>query len=564
MLPSAFRARIFAGLLIASLCLPTLASAQSGSTGSETGITGSETGMTGSETGSTGMTGSGGGGTGDQTFGPGDTDLGGGTLTLARAIFNGGTVSNGAIDASSEHEVSRGQVTAILAGSGSLSKITADTFIVASTSTYTGTTTVSDGTLQIGNGGTTGSIASTSIANNASLVFNRSDTLTYGGTISGSGSLTQAGTGTLILTSDNTYTGTTTVSAGTLQLGAGASGGLINGNITNDADVAFNRGGDYTFGGVISGTGNVIQNGSILRLSSAQTYTGTTTINGGIFVLPTGTDQGLSASTKVRVATGASVDLSNRALTVAGLTGNGTVYSFGGSSGHLTVATPNGESQVFSGVLGGSQADFALTKSGTGTLTLGGANNYTGDTTVSAGALLVNGSLGNTAVTVSSGANLGGSGTFGGLVSLSSGAHLAPGNSAGTLTFNSGLTLLSGSILDFELGTTSDRIVVAGGTLTGPASGTVTLNFSDAGGFAAGTYLLFDFSAGGVTTDSFDLADFTFGSTIAGFNYNLAFNGNTLALTASAIPEPSTVAVGLGAVALAAVIVRRRRRLLLR
>ena len=67
--------------------------------------------------------------------------------------------------------------------------------------TYAGRTTISAGTLQLGNGGTTGSVAG-NIVDNAALVFNRSDVLTYGGVISGTGTLTKIGTGTLILTGD--------------------------------------------------------------------------------------------------------------------------------------------------------------------------------------------------------------------------------------------------------------------------------------------------------------------------------------------------------------------------
>ena len=85
-------------------------------------------------------------------------------------------------------------------------------------------TTISAGTLQIGNGGTTGSVAG-DVVDNAALVFNRSDALTYGGVISGTGSLTKSGTGTLTLTGDNTYTGGTTISAGTLQIGNGGTTG---------------------------------------------------------------------------------------------------------------------------------------------------------------------------------------------------------------------------------------------------------------------------------------------------------------------------------------------------
>ena len=88
------------------------------------------------------------------------------------------------------------------------------TLIFTGTNTYTGGTTISTGTLQIGNGGTTGSVAG-NIVDNSALVFNRSNALTYAGVISGTGSLTQVGAGTTTLTGANTYTGGTTISAGT-------------------------------------------------------------------------------------------------------------------------------------------------------------------------------------------------------------------------------------------------------------------------------------------------------------------------------------------------------------
>src|SRR5262249_37654394 len=79
---------------------------------------------------------------------------------------------------------------------------------------------ISAGTLQIGNGGTTGSVAG-NIVDTAALVFNRSNALTYGGVISGTGSVSKSGAGTLTLTGDSTYTGGTTISAGKLQIGNG-------------------------------------------------------------------------------------------------------------------------------------------------------------------------------------------------------------------------------------------------------------------------------------------------------------------------------------------------------
>ncbi|QYM79705.1 autotransporter-associated beta strand repeat-containing protein [Horticoccus luteus] len=430
---------------------------------------------------------------------------------------------------------------------------------------YTGPTTISGGTLQLGLGGVDGSLNPVSaITNNGTLAFYRSNTTTQGtdfGAISGSGQLSIQG-GTLVLTSDNAITGTTTIVDGTLQLGNGGATGSVAGDITDHGTVVFNRSGDYTFGHSISGTGGLTNNGNIVRFSAAQTYTGPTQINTGILVLPTTADNTLSASTVVTVANGAKLDLSGRNQTFAGLSGAGTVYSFNSTASTLTLAVAADQSQVFSGNLGGADPHFALTKSGDGTQTLSGANTYTGGTTVSQGTLLANNTAGSAtgtgSVTVLDGGTLGGTGFIGGPAVFATGAHLAPGNSPGTLTFTDGLTLNAGSVLDFQLGATSDLLVVSGGPLAGPTSGTVILNLTDAGGFAASTYTLFDYT--GATLSNFDLTDFTFGTTVPGYTYTLGFSGSTLQLTAvTAVPEPATYAALLGATVLSLTLWRRRR-----
>ena len=93
-----------------------------------------------------------------------------------------------------------------VSGTGSLTQMGAGTTILTGTNTYTGGTTISAGTLQIGSGGTAGSIVG-NVTDNAALAFDRSDTVTFAGVVSGTGSLTQMGSGTTILTGANTYTG---------------------------------------------------------------------------------------------------------------------------------------------------------------------------------------------------------------------------------------------------------------------------------------------------------------------------------------------------------------------
>ena len=119
-------------------------------------------------------------------------------------------------------------ISATVVGVDGLTKSSAGALTLSGANTYTGATTISAGSLQLGNGGTTGSLSSASasaITNNGNLTINRSNAVTQGtdfsaAAISGNGSFTQAGAGTTTLTAANTYTGATTISAGTLKLKA--------------------------------------------------------------------------------------------------------------------------------------------------------------------------------------------------------------------------------------------------------------------------------------------------------------------------------------------------------
>jgi fibronectin-binding autotransporter adhesin len=186
-------------------------------------------------------------------------------------------------------------------GTTTLAKNDAGKWVLTGTNTFTGTTNINGGILQLGNGGTTGSVASGNIINAAgTLAFNRSDTLSYGGVISGAGVVHQTGGGSTVLTGANTYTGGTTISAGTLQLGSGGATGSIVGNVVNGGALAFNRSNTYTFGGLISGSGTLNQLGSgTTVLTGNNTYTGATTVQSGTLLI-NGNQSGATGLTSVQ------------------------------------------------------------------------------------------------------------------------------------------------------------------------------------------------------------------------------------------------------------------------
>ncbi len=131
-----------------------------------------------------------------------------------------------------------------------------------------------------------------------------------------------------------------------------------------------------------------------------------------------------------------------------------------------------------------------LVKLGAGSLSLMGNNSYSGATIVSGGVLRVNAYYsGGGAFTVLPGATLGGVGVLNGPVSVTDDGILAPGKSAGVLTIDSSLALSANAVLAFELGSSSDRVVVTGGVQLGGK-----LRIIDSGGFGIGVYTLIQYN----------------------------------------------------------------------
>ncbi|MCJ2089588.1 autotransporter-associated beta strand repeat-containing protein [Methylobacterium sp. E-005] len=214
-----------------------------------------------------------------------DTNLGDAAGALA---FGGGTLATTASFATSRSTTlsvgggtfAPGATTTltqagVISGTGPLTVAGVGTLALTGANTYAGATTISAGaTLQLGTGGSTGSIdATAAITNNGALIANRAGTLTLAAPISGTGVFTQAGPGTTILTARNTYTGATTVDAGTLQ---------VDGVLTA-SDVTVN------LGGRLSGSGKIgdplINAGGTLAPGSA-TSIGTLSITGPLTFAP--------------------------------------------------------------------------------------------------------------------------------------------------------------------------------------------------------------------------------------------------------------------------------------
>lgn len=278
---------------------------------------------------------------------------------------------------------------------------------------------VEGGTLQIGDGGTSGQVGSATsgyysptliqIASGARLVFNRSDDVVYGGSLGpldsgGGASVVQMGTGALTFPDLREIEGLAlVVERGSVILGDGSlqSGYLRPLSVTNDGMLTFNNDGQVYLESTISGSGSLIKQGpGMLSLDGVNTYTGSTTVGAGTLramgVLPGNVTVNPGAVLQGAAYSGAPPGLPG----TAGDLSNGGRVEVGGRDAHV----------------GGSYTNAAT---GTLAVSLGSKLDVAGSATLNGGTLEVTGAdsgyVSNTHTNVLAAAG-GVSGTFGQLV----------------------------------------------------------------------------------------------------------------------------------------------------
>ena len=383
------------------------------------------------------------------TLSGGELNLGSATAIGAGTInFNGGVLQYSAsnrIDYSSQFSTDPGQqykidtngqpvtlATDLDSVGGSLTKLGSGILTLTGNNTYSGTTTLSGGELNLGSANAIGS--GTIVFNGGALQYSANNATDYSSQfstaasqaydidtngrnvtfasnlISSGGTFIKLGNEVLTLTGNNTYNGTTTLSGGELNLGSANAigsgtivfnGGALQYSVSNNTDYSSQfstaaaqaydidtNGRDVVINTALNSVGGSLTklgNGA-LTLSVADSYSGATTISGGKLIL--GNVGSISSTSDVSVASGAILDLNDKSATIGSLAGAGTVIS--GTAGSITLAAgADGSSTTFSGSIqdNGTTTIIGINKQGSGTLVLSGNNTYSGETTLSGGEL---------------------------------------------------------------------------------------------------------------------------------------------------------------------------------
>jgi fibronectin-binding autotransporter adhesin len=502
-------------------------------------------------------------------------------------------------------------ISGVLSSSGAITKAGSGTLTLSNTGdTYTGQLTVQAGTLSIdtinnasangelGNNalsvilGNTGSVTGTleytsgtasstkkfTMATGGTGAFQvdtAGTTLTVSGVIDGSGALSKTGSGTLSLTGSNTYSGGTNINGGTLNVGSSGAlassgtisfgGGTLQYSASNTTDYSsrFSTASNQAYSidtnsksvtfatALTSSGGSLTKLGSgTLTLSGANTYSGGTTLSAGTLQL---SDSGTLGSTSGSLTVnGATLDLNGTSQGVGNFTGSGGTVANNstGTNVTLTIGNGNGTGGNYAGIIAdhtSGTGTVALTKTGTGTITLSGANTFSGATTVSNGTLTLatssGSALGSTSgITVSSGGTLllGASDQINNSATMTlGGGTVSKGNysegTAGSVGVGA-LTLTANSHIDFGTGTVG---VLTFATLNA-SSFTLTIDnwtgqYNQAGS-ASTDRLIFD------SDQTLNLAAFNFTGYTGAVEFAL---GGGFYEVVPPIPEPSTWEIGI-------------------
>ncbi len=461
---------------------------------------------------------------------------------------------------------------AIGTGSGGLLKTGSGMLTLAGANTYTGATAI--GTSGGASGGTLRTGASNTLSNNTTTVYagtldlnGFNDTigaLNLGGGASGTTATVTTGAGTLTLGGNVIYSSTNNADgasiSGTIDLGAANRTFTANNSTAADTDLTIAA--DITAANrnlAVAGTGNTLISGSIatgsgtltksgtgtLVLSGANTYTGLTSVTGGVLNIQHSsalgtTDAGTTVTTGEALEIQGNISVGAEALSIigTGVSNTGALRNISGDNsyaglvtltGNTTFASDSGSLALTGGVTGSNRTltlngdgNFslgdittgtgALIKNGAGTTTLTGASTYTGATTVNAGTLRLGASdaISNpSALSVASGATFDLNGFSETVASLAG---------AGTVDLDGGGALTTAG----NASTTFSGVLVGDGTFTKQGTGTLTLDsttdfdFSGTFNLAGGTLRLSDLALTlgtlNITGDS--IIDFTGVSTL--------------------------------------------------
>ncbi len=439
--------------------------------------------------------------TGANTY-SGGTSINGGVLTVSNdgnlgtgpLTFAGGAlqISSGASFASTKNITINSGVNATIdpnssaiatfggaiSGGGGLTATGAGTVILTGpNNTYSGGTTIISGNLQVGNGSQSGSLPG-NVTSNGTLAFDPTSSFVFAGAISGTGVVNVLGGTTIFTSALNTYSGRTTIAGGTLQIGNGTLSGSLPGSVTDNGLLVFNPGGNFTASNGISGSGSVQISSGVVTLSGINGYQGNTIVSAG--VLRPGNSSSLPVTTTVYlgsgVSTGGTLDLNGQTVSIAGLatanSGNPAVNVIGSSSTAASAQIKlygGAASFTFGGIiqdqLGSGTTPVTLTVN-SGTLTLTGANTYSGGTLLYSGQLNLNST---------SAIGTGGFTSQGGTID---------NTSSGPITLTTNNLIMWGGSITFKgtqcLNLGTGEVVLGGAQLT------VTANTLTLGGFISG------------------------------------------------------------------------------